>query len=1346
MKIPHFISRRLDIWGITMMILIVVGWLAFPNGSRSSPVQTDGLDPSFGTNGQVTTDFPTSNDEARAILLQAGTVVIAGGNGADFILLKYFLNGVPDNRFGDGGKTRTDFHHGIDEAMAIAEDSQGRLIVAGSTEDPVTGNQDFALARYLPNGRLDTSFGENGDGKVTTDFDGGDDRAFALALLPGDRILLAGTANIHTIFAAQTIRTNDFALARYTSDGRLDPYFGAQGKVTTDFFYNGQDAIHTLAIQGDQKIIVAGETASGSGSSRVALARYSVFGELDISFGGTGKVSGGNGSARAVIIQGSDRIVAAGDNGADFTLSRLLPNGSPDTSFGTNGNVTTDFFSGVDRAYAIFRHRRFPTADRESLIVAGYASYPAGGTAIAYAGYTPDGQLDQIFLPREFRKQEFRLTLPFGVGVGSKALALAMTGNEFDDLMVMAGTNFSPGLSGRDMALVVVRSQALCAFLPTAYCREIPGEYLGREISLETQVVRNIAGGNDFGRSLAVQSDGKMIAAGNAEDDFALARYDAAGNLDPGFGAGGKVTTDFSFDQDRANSVIVQSDGKIVVAGAAMNGATQSDFAVARYWPNGLLDTSFNASGKVMVDFAGGDDQAMGVAVQPDGRILVAGFSSNLKTGYDFAVARLLPNGQIDRSFGNLGLVTTDFGGGHDRAHAMALQGDGKIVVAGVASLPLGTSGTAAMDFAVVRYHSDGSLDVGFGNRGRILTDFQGGEDRINALALQPSPAGEKIVVAGRTRNPARQILGGDFAIARYTAAGKPDLTFGDLGQVVTSFSAGSDEAMAVALQPGGKLAVAGVSTDPDGNSEFRVARYFYDGSLDQGFGRQGSLTPEFKGYANRAMAAAFKIDGRLVVAGSAFSLEQGHEFAIAQFESTAGMSDLDGDAVLDDLDNCPLTPNSDQADRNLDGIGDACISDNAPLAVCQDVTLTANGLCLAVVEAEVIGRGSRDLDGDPLKFSLYPSGPFPLGKTVVSLSVADQPPGKLSQISTCQAIVNVNKASGLSVTWPENYTAGIGDDCQGAMPDFLPEVYVCQPLYNRVFKTQNPPAGTLVGLGAHDVTVTVRDVLGNLATRIVKATFTDRTAPKILACPPVVSVPAGDGCQGAIPDLLDQFLASDNCTSPERLLRKQEPAAGTLRGVGTHAVKLTAFDAAGNRSECETAVTVTYSSVPVISSCAQPVTLEVDGSGFAILPDLRGNVQAADSCNPGGAITLAQMPAPGAKLAPGNHPVTFTAVNSAGRTASCSTVASVIDLIPPVIACPPNMTIYTTAGKLTATINYPPPAATDNVPGVSVVCDPPSGTVLPKGIRTVNCTATDTSGNRTSCSFIVVITKKPGL
>ena len=206
-------------------------------------------------------------------------------------------------------------------------------------------------------------------------------------------------------------------------------------------------------------------------------------------------------------------------------------------------------------------------------------------------------------------------------------------------------------------------------------------------------------GGSPVGFSVAIQSDGKIVVAGYSNVGgtfgFALARYNTNGSLDATFGTGGKVTTNYGGD-DRGYSLAIQSDGKIVVAGYSNAGGT-FDFALARYNTNGSLDTSFSAGGKVTTDFGGSDDLGRSVALQGDGKIVVAG-DSNVGSTFDFALARYNTNGSLDTSFGAGGKVTTDFGGSGDGGRSVALQGDGKIVVAGNAAV----GGTA--DFALARY------------------------------------------------------------------------------------------------------------------------------------------------------------------------------------------------------------------------------------------------------------------------------------------------------------------------------------------------------------------------------------------------------------------------------------------------------------------------------------------------------------------------------------------------------------------------------------------------------------------------------------------------------------------
>ncbi|HYU56948.1 MAG TPA: delta-60 repeat domain-containing protein, partial [Actinomycetota bacterium] len=234
----------------------------------------------------------------------------------------------------------------------------------------------------------------------------------------------------------------------------------------------------------------------------------------------------------------------------------------------------------------------------------------------------------------------------------------------------------------------------------------------------------------------------------------------AAGDPDGTFGDGGKVTTPFVFGQDVARDVVVQPDGKVVVVGDAYNGA-DSDLGVARYLADGSPDTTFSGDGRATIHFVG-QDSANGVALQPDGKIVVVG-----RTGVgDFGVVRLNTNGSLDSSFSGDGKVGTP---GLGAAQDVAVVG-GKIVVVGGASPSPG-------DFVVARYTSTGSPDTTFSQDGIATTDFAG-SDVAYGLAVQPDG---RIVVAGVTS------VNMNFALARYTTTGGLDSTFSNDGKVTTS-------------------------------------------------------------------------------------------------------------------------------------------------------------------------------------------------------------------------------------------------------------------------------------------------------------------------------------------------------------------------------------------------------------------------------------------------------------------------------------------------------------------------------------------------------------------------------
>jgi uncharacterized delta-60 repeat protein len=315
------------------------------------------------------------------------------------------------------------------------------------------------------------------------------------------------------------------------------------------------------------------------------------------------------------------------------------------------------------------------------------------------------------------------------------------------------------------------------------------------------KVTTAFGSGVDEASDLALQSDGKLVAAGYSNNgfnyDFAVARYKTDGSLDTSFKGTGKVTTPFALYDDLAYALALQPDGKLVVAGRSFNGSN-ADFALARYKPDGSLDTAFNGTGKVTTAIGPSDDEAYGLALQPDGKVVAAGLSRNGSQTV-FAVARYNPNGSLDTSFNGTGKVTTAIGSTYASADALALQPDGKLVAAGI-----GQNGSN-FDFALARYNPNGSLDTSFNGTGKVTTAIGPSTDDAIDLALQPDG---KLVAAGYSDNGSEH----DFALARYNANGTLDPGFGSGGKVTTAIGSGTDEAYGLALQPDGKLVAAGQS------------------------------------------------------------------------------------------------------------------------------------------------------------------------------------------------------------------------------------------------------------------------------------------------------------------------------------------------------------------------------------------------------------------------------------------------------------------------------------------------------------------------------------------------------
>jgi uncharacterized delta-60 repeat protein len=582
-----------------------------PDGTR---------DITFTRSGIVLTSLD-QGDRARAVAIQSdGKIVVAGTTGYATAIgvVRYESSGSLDASFGTEGKVMTPVGNpaGIRPGeISLALAPNGRIVVAGSPNTgafPISTTRVFLVARYGPTGALDASFG--GTGIVTTQLQAGGgtspgDSAQSLALQPDGRIVVAGTS---TTFGPFGYFLYSGALARYQDNGSLDPTFGASGRLLMSGG-SSADSLLALVQRADGTLL-----AAGSSDGNFALAAYGADGVIAWKH----TLPGENAAARALVALPDGRAVLAGSTGTEasstFTLFRVGVGGELDATFNGTGRVDTVFGAGSSAANAATRQ---PDG---KLVVAGMIRNASGPFALAR--YNVDGSLDNSF------------------GVGGKVTTTVGSGT----------------VNGASAA--------------------------------------------------ALQPDGKILAAGGSVVDssirFALFRYNEDGSPDLSFGSNGLVTTAigaFPGSPAAARAIALQPDGRIVVAGGVLNGNLTA-FALARYNADGSPDTGFGTNGTISSgEWPPAGFGANAVAILPDGRILAVGdgFVDGLAT---FALARYLPNGAIDATFGAGGIMQVPMANA-TAAHAMALvlQSDGRLVVGGWAE-------AGDRDFDLVRVILDDTI------------------------------------------------------------------------------------------------------------------------------------------------------------------------------------------------------------------------------------------------------------------------------------------------------------------------------------------------------------------------------------------------------------------------------------------------------------------------------------------------------------------------------------------------------------------------------------------------------------------------------------------------------------
>lgn len=966
----------------------------------------------FLANGSVDPTFPLISGSGlgplqtpKAIAVQSSGKIITAGHttGGDILVMRYTTTGGFDDSFGNEGATAvlTNDQFTVNDLIVRPND---HLVIGGNVS--ASGQPgDFLLIALTEPGQIDTGFG-GGDGIVTTDFQGDFDQVDALGLLSGGRIVAAGRSFNPTPVVAST------AIAVYDSIGTPNLSFSGDGQLLVPQL--SENTAATMAIApGDRMAFL--DVSSGPQNDNVVAAVINDVGAFDTNFSGDGISQGLNALPTGSTVTGSVAVDAAGllvvsfdeFNAAANTLRfvRFTPDGQIDSSFngpasistGTGGGgfdsllalpgnrmISAIGIPGFDVALIKFEtsHSPKPTIasftgvtgatvlnvrvryEGEAAIVAGSIStgnvrlagpgnYNAAAISVAtqtisstevvvtYSFPAPGGTVDpgdNGGYSLEFQTQAVTDTNDNAVASPPFPIALNV-GAGLPDL-AFSNTSFTPGLYFLGDSIQASLTASAVGLAPASFVVQVvlsPDGIAGNADDIELQRTVVTSGSQTLTSIGPIPTDvapGDYFLFARLDPDAAIAEFDEANNQlgskgpsirvrparedgpppkgigqpDSSFGNDGRIRPSLGFSNTAG--ILEQTDGSILILGA-LGGGDDRDVGIARRTSDGSSDPSFgDGNGFIGDNMRGTDEQVVDIALLPDGRIIVAGWADEPGPGggADFFVTKRNTDGSRDTSFGDNGRVFIDFdlqpqqgGPSRDLARDMLIDSQGRILVVGR------TDAGASINFALARITATGQLDSTFGVNGRMITDFAGGLDSAEAVALTSTGA---IVVAGNaTQGSVRNV-----ALAQYTDAGVLDTAFGDDGRVVATAGGTDERANAIAITPTGQIVVAGFSATgtvgTNYDSDMLAARFTSKGKADKKFSGDGVATMDV-GIPARATHVEVLADGRVIASGIGSStlaqaVEGDFDIVISRF-TTTGLADTsfddDGFVILSTAD-----------------------------------------------------------------------------------------------------------------------------------------------------------------------------------------------------------------------------------------------------------------------------------------------------------------------------------------------------------------------------------------------------------------------------------------------------------